>query len=78
MDNANIVKVMQSRYQLSYEGTCGGLRQSLLFEVVPYVGEKLSSFSHLRHQAVEVVGLHCLVESDYIGMTEPSHELCLS
>lgn len=40
--------------------------------------EKLSSFGHLRHQAVEVVGLHGLIESDDVGVTEPSHQLCLS
>ena len=78
MDNANTVKMMQSRYELSYEGTCGGLGQSLLLKVTPYVGEKFSSLSHLRHQAIEVVGLHGLIESNDVGVTEPSHELCLS
>ena len=78
MDNANTMKMMQSRYELSYEGTCGGFRQSLLFEVISYVGEKLSSLGHLCHQAVKVVGLHGLIEPDDVGVTEPSHELCLS
>lgn len=70
--------MMESRYELSYERTCRCLRQSLFLKVAPYVGEKLSSLGHLCHQAVEVVGFHRLIESDDIGMTEPSHELCLS
>ena len=40
--------------------------------------EKLSSLSHLCHQAVEIVGLHGLIESNDVGVTEPSHQLCLS
>ena len=78
MDDANTVKMMQSRYELSYERTCGGLWQSLLLEVTPYVWEELSSFGHLCHQAVEVIGLHGLIESNDVGVTEPSHQLCLS
>ena len=78
MDNANTVKMMQSRDQLSYERPSGGLRQSLLLEVISYMREKLSTFCNLRHQAVEVVGLHGLIEPDDVGMTKPSHQLCFS
>lgn len=42
------------------------------------MGEKLSSLGHLCYKAVEVVGLHGLIESDDVGVTEPSHQLCLS
>lgn len=78
MDNANTVEMMQCRYQLSDERSCGGLRQSLLLEIVSHVREQLSSLCHFRHQTVEIVGLHGLVESDDVGMSKPSHELSLS
>ena len=78
MDDTNAVQVMQCRNQLSDERTGGSLRQPLLFEVVSDMREKLPSLCHLRHEAVEVVGLHGLVESDDVGVSKPSHELGLS
>lgn len=40
--------------------------------------EKFPTFCNLCHQAVEVVGLHGLVESDDVGMVQTAHELCLT
>lgn len=40
--------------------------------------EQLTTFCHLRDKAVEVVCLHCLVESDDVGMAQSSHELSFS
>lgn len=75
MDYTNTMKVMQGRYQLSYERTCGGLCQSLLFEVISHVREELTSIGYLCHQTVEVVGLHRLIETDNVRMAKPPHEL---
>lgn len=78
MDYSNTVQVVEGRHELSYEGTGGGLRQSLLLEVATDMGEQFSPLCYLRDQAVQVVSLHGLIESDDIWVPEPSHELSLS
>ena len=77
MHNSRSVQVMQSRDQLSYEWSRDGLREPLLFEIVPHVRQKLSPLCHLCHQTVEVAGLHGLIETDDVRVPKTTHELSL-
>ena len=63
---------------MSDERSGGGLSQSLLLEVISHVREELTALSHLHHQAVEVAGLHGLVEADDVGVAKASHQLSFS
>lgn len=69
--------MVESGNQLSYEWSSGSLREPLLFEVAPDVGQQFSSFRYLGHQAVEIVRLHGLVQPDDVRVSEPPHQLCL-
>ena len=63
---------------MPYERACASLRESLFLEIITDMREELTSFGHLCHEAVEVVGLHGLIEPYDIGMTKPPHQLSLS
>ena len=78
MHDTRGVKMMKGRDQLSYERSCGRLRQPLLLEIIPHVRQQLTALSNLRHQAVEVAGLHGLVESDDVRVAKTPHELSLT
>lgn len=70
--------MVERRYQLPYEGTCSSFRESLLLEIVSDMRKKFSTLCDFSHQAVQVVGLHGLVQSDDVGVSETTHELGLT
>ena len=69
MNYSKAVQVVQSRYQLPNEGAGGCFCETLLLEVAPDVRKKLPSLCYFRHQAVEIVCLHCLVKAYDIRVT---------
>lgn len=73
MNYSNTMKMEESRYQLPYEWSGSGLGKPLLFEVAPDMGKEFPPFRHLGHQAVQVIGLHGLIEPDNVRMSKPPH-----
>lgn len=78
MNYSKPVQVVQGGHKLPNEGAGGRFSETFLLEVAPDMREQLSTFCNFCDKAVEVVGLHCLVETDDIWVAQPSHELCFS